>query len=145
MYKKIAVLAVSAFAVSAWALQTEIGYLDLGKDFDTPTCAVGDAKGTIFAIPYDTKTVMKLNGKLVEFKLGAGEKSLWDFRGKNTNVDTLYYSVEGTYWLHVKGTVLHSCQGEEVCEYVDMDLNVLFGDGSGEPKALSGLEGGCGV
>lgn len=145
MLKIFGTLTLGTFAFAAVAATTQIDYLDLGKDFDTPTCAVGDDKGTIFAVPHDTETVMKLNGELVEFQLGNSQKSLWDYNKKNQSIDTIYYSKTGTYWLRLTGKVLHSCAGEEICEYVDFKVNAMFGDGSGEPVEIKDLDGGCGV
>ena len=121
----------------------EVDPLILGTDFDTPTCSIETTEGqTIFAIPFDLDPVMKLGGKVVQFHLAEGEKSLWDYSKQGEEISTKYI-FEGLS-LQLKGTVTRACGEDDGCEFTEMIFDVIFGDGA-QSKTFEKLAGGCGA
>jgi hypothetical protein len=144
------------FSVSALAGEPKIAsnlpkvdVLELGVDFDTPTCDASTKAGTYFAVSYDqdvTQRVgaMKLDGKKVEFKLAGGQKDLWDYETAGVAIQTKY--VSGNLTLELNGQVTKDCSdpNDDSCEYVEMTLDATLSNGV-DSVDLKGLTGGCGV
>lgn len=118
--------------------------LELGKDFDTPTCSFANEKGvTIFADTYDYGPVMKLDGQIAQFRLLENEKGLWDYQKQDEQISTKY--VYGDLTIEIKGKVVDACEeNEEGCEYTEMKVDAVLTNGT-DSKEFKELTGGCGV
>ena len=144
--KAFAIAAISIVATSAFAASLPtVGELEIGTDYDTPTCDVGvEGKSAIFAAPYDLQPMMKLDGRLVSFKLATGATDLWDYQKQDQAIDTTYVSEEGLS-LRIQGQIDDACEAdEEGCEYVTMKVKATLTNGE-ETRVMENLVGGCGV
>lgn len=147
----ILITLAALFTITASATEPTfpfVGSLELGTDFDTPTCAVSNALGsqpgeTYFAESHEGKAIMKIDGKIVEFKQKS-EMGLWNFMKQDEEVNAVY--VSGDWTVEIKGRVSDACEANEECEYTDMTLDSLkLSQKGGVSLTFTKLSGGCGV
>jgi hypothetical protein len=137
-------LVLFLFSLPALAALPRVDKLEVPRDFDTPACSVETQEGqVIFAVPHGASPMMRLNGRLVKFRLAPGAKSLWDYQTKGEMIRTRY--LRGNLTLTLLGRVSDACEAhEEGCEATDLALEAILSDGQGA-RRFSRLLGSCGV
>ena len=142
--------ALFLLASVAMAAQLNIGEVEVGKDFDTPTCSVGLPSTnqigfvTYFAAPHDTAPVINVNGQVVELELAPGQRSLWDYQTNGEMISTKY--VGGKVSVELRGVVKDSCeQGEQGCESTDLTIDTMTVKSGSDEAVMKNLMGSCGV